>query len=136
MLITFLCLNLRTGWHPRMTGICRNKDKVIVNNESGYMVRTKPSLSDEGGVLPGFGVIDSVYLTWWNQLIELWGYWVSCFYLSVTKKGKKRGETALFLLLSPMTCLQSVSSTQRDSDLFDSTNKRLMNCCYMFAHLM
>lgn len=41
----------------------RNKDKVIVNNESGYMVRTKPSLSDEGGVLPGFGVIDSVYLT-------------------------------------------------------------------------
>lgn len=43
--------------------ICRNKDKVIVNNESGYMVRTKPSLSDEGGVLPGFGVIDSVYLT-------------------------------------------------------------------------
>ncbi|PNY11247.1 glutathione synthetase chloroplastic-like, partial [Trifolium pratense] len=41
----------------------RNKDKVIVNNESGYMVRTKPSLSDEGGVLPGYGVIDSVYLT-------------------------------------------------------------------------
>ncbi|XP_027188839.1 glutathione synthetase, chloroplastic-like isoform X2 [Cicer arietinum] len=41
----------------------RNKDKVIINNESGYMVRTKPSLSDEGGVLPGFGVIDSVYLT-------------------------------------------------------------------------
>ncbi|GAU11550.1 hypothetical protein TSUD_345410 [Trifolium subterraneum] len=41
----------------------RNKDKIIVNNESGYMVRTKPSLSDEGGVLPGYGVIDSVYLT-------------------------------------------------------------------------
>ncbi|XP_057439417.1 glutathione synthetase, chloroplastic-like [Lotus japonicus] len=41
----------------------RNKDKVIINSESGYMVRTKMSSSDEGGVLPGFGVIDSVYLT-------------------------------------------------------------------------
>nr|KYP71257.1 hypothetical protein KK1_010506 [Cajanus cajan] len=41
----------------------RNKDKVIINNECGYMVRTKISSSYEGGVLPGFGVIDSVYLT-------------------------------------------------------------------------
>ncbi|RDX82165.1 Glutathione synthetase, chloroplastic, partial [Mucuna pruriens] len=41
----------------------RNKDKVIINNESGYMVRTKISSSDEGGVLPGFGVVDTVYLT-------------------------------------------------------------------------
>ncbi|XP_027352819.1 glutathione synthetase, chloroplastic-like [Abrus precatorius] len=41
----------------------RNKDKVIINKESGYMVRTKISSSDEGGVLPGFGVVDTVYLT-------------------------------------------------------------------------
>ncbi|RZC22249.1 glutathione synthetase, chloroplastic-like [Glycine soja] len=41
----------------------RNKDKVIINNESGYMVRTKISSSYEGGVLPGFGVVDTVYLT-------------------------------------------------------------------------
>ncbi|KAH1195939.1 Glutathione synthetase, chloroplastic [Glycine max] len=34
----------------------RNKDKIIINNESGYMVRTKISSSYEGGVLPGFGV--------------------------------------------------------------------------------
>ncbi|CAJ1960908.1 unnamed protein product [Sphenostylis stenocarpa] len=41
----------------------RNKDKIIINNESGYMVRTKVSSSNEGGVLPGFGVVDTVYLT-------------------------------------------------------------------------
>ncbi|KAG5087133.1 hypothetical protein JHK82_054530 [Glycine max] len=41
----------------------RNKDKIIINNESGYMVRTKISSSYEGGVLPGFGVVDTVYLT-------------------------------------------------------------------------
>ncbi|KAK7397238.1 hypothetical protein VNO78_18405 [Psophocarpus tetragonolobus] len=41
----------------------RNKDKIIINNESGYMVRTKVSTSYEGGVLPGFGVVDTVYLT-------------------------------------------------------------------------
>lgn len=31
------------------------------------MVRTKVSSSYEGGVLPGFGVVDTVYLTWWSQ---------------------------------------------------------------------
>ncbi|BAT88045.1 hypothetical protein VIGAN_05148100 [Vigna angularis var. angularis] len=41
----------------------RNKDKIIINKESGYMVRTKVSSSYEGGVLPGFGVVDTVYLT-------------------------------------------------------------------------
>ncbi|PNY15793.1 glutathione synthetase chloroplastic-like [Trifolium pratense] len=41
----------------------RNKDTVIVNNQSGYLMRTKISSSDEGGVAAGFAVIDSVYLT-------------------------------------------------------------------------
>ncbi|XP_027933431.1 glutathione synthetase, chloroplastic-like [Vigna unguiculata] len=41
----------------------RNKDKIIINKESGYTVRTKVSSSYEGGVLPGFGVIDTAYLT-------------------------------------------------------------------------
>ena len=41
----------------------RNKDKVIVNGQSGYLMRTKVSSSDEGGVAAGFAVLDSVYLT-------------------------------------------------------------------------
>ncbi|KAL2345727.1 hypothetical protein Fmac_007012 [Flemingia macrophylla] len=41
----------------------RNKDKVIINNESGYTLRTKMSSSNEGGVAAGFGVLDTVYLT-------------------------------------------------------------------------
>ncbi|MED6169260.1 Glutathione synthetase [Stylosanthes scabra] len=41
----------------------RNKDKVIMNNQSGYLMRTKISSSDEGGVAAGFAVLDSVYLT-------------------------------------------------------------------------
>jgi len=35
-----------------------------MNNQSGYLMRTKISSSDEGGVAAGFAVIDSVYLTW------------------------------------------------------------------------
>ncbi|XP_054812564.1 glutathione synthetase, chloroplastic-like [Prosopis cineraria] len=41
----------------------RNKDKVMVNGQSGYLMRTKISSSDEGGVAAGFAVLDSVYLT-------------------------------------------------------------------------
>ncbi|XP_052734783.1 glutathione synthetase, chloroplastic [Vigna angularis] len=40
----------------------RNKDKVIINKQSGYLMRTKISSSDEGGVAAGF-VLDSLYLT-------------------------------------------------------------------------
>ncbi|KAI5424258.1 glutathione synthetase, chloroplastic [Lathyrus oleraceus] len=41
----------------------RNKDKVIINNQSGYLMRTKIASSDEGGVAAGFAVLDSVYLS-------------------------------------------------------------------------
>ncbi|CAA3009388.1 glutathione synthetase, chloroplastic [Olea europaea subsp. europaea] len=40
----------------------RNKTKVIINEESGYLLRTKVSSSNEGGVVAGFGVMDSIYL--------------------------------------------------------------------------
>nr|CAB3490442.1 unnamed protein product [Digitaria exilis] len=41
----------------------RNKDKVILNNQCGYLMRTKVSSSNEGGVAAGFAVLDSIYLT-------------------------------------------------------------------------
>ncbi|RDX70912.1 Glutathione synthetase, chloroplastic, partial [Mucuna pruriens] len=41
----------------------RNKDRVITNKQSGYLMRTKISSSDEGGVAAGFAVLDSIYLT-------------------------------------------------------------------------
>jgi len=41
----------------------RNKDKVIMNDKCGYLMRTKVSSSDEGGVAAGFAVLDSLYLT-------------------------------------------------------------------------
>ncbi|KAK3136676.1 hypothetical protein QOZ80_5BG0440820 [Eleusine coracana subsp. coracana] len=41
----------------------RNKDKVVINDQCGYLVRTKVSSSDEGGVAAGFAVLDSLYLT-------------------------------------------------------------------------
>ena len=34
-----------------------------MNNQSGHLMRTKISSSDEGGVAAGFAVLDSVYLT-------------------------------------------------------------------------
>ncbi|KAK1302001.1 hypothetical protein QJS10_CPB12g01485 [Acorus calamus] len=41
----------------------RNKDKVIMNDQCGYLMRTKVSSSNEGGVAAGFAVLDSIYLT-------------------------------------------------------------------------
>ncbi|KAJ8772032.1 hypothetical protein K2173_027209 [Erythroxylum novogranatense] len=41
----------------------RSKDKVIINDQCGYLMRTKVSSSDEGGVAAGFAVLDSIYLT-------------------------------------------------------------------------
>lgn len=40
----------------------RNKTKVIINEECGYLLRTKVSSSNEGGVVAGVGVLDSIYL--------------------------------------------------------------------------
>ncbi|CAN6373287.1 unnamed protein product [Urochloa humidicola] len=40
-----------------------NKDKVVLNNQCGYLMRTKVSSSNEGGVAAGFAVLDSVLLT-------------------------------------------------------------------------
>ncbi|KAG2244043.1 hypothetical protein Bca52824_094112 [Brassica carinata] len=39
----------------------RNKERVVINEQSGYLMRTKVSSSDEGGVAAGFAVLDSIY---------------------------------------------------------------------------
>ncbi|KAK3418514.1 hypothetical protein EUGRSUZ_H04446 [Eucalyptus grandis] len=41
----------------------RKKENVIVNEQCGYLMRTKISSSHEGGVAGGFAVLDSLYLT-------------------------------------------------------------------------
>ncbi|KAF5765399.1 putative glutathione synthase [Helianthus annuus] len=41
----------------------RNKETVISNEQCGYLMRTKVSSSNEGGVAAGFAVLDSLYLT-------------------------------------------------------------------------
>ncbi|WOL04530.1 glutathione synthetase, chloroplastic [Canna indica] len=41
----------------------RSNDKVIMNDQCGYLMRTKVSSSNEGGVAAGFAVLDSIYLT-------------------------------------------------------------------------
>ncbi|XP_019241217.1 PREDICTED: glutathione synthetase, chloroplastic isoform X1 [Nicotiana attenuata] len=40
----------------------RNKKEILINQESGYLMRTKVSSSNEGGVAAGFAVLDSIYL--------------------------------------------------------------------------
>uniref|UniRef100_A0A5B6YI88 Glutathione synthetase n=1 Tax=Davidia involucrata TaxID=16924 RepID=A0A5B6YI88_DAVIN len=40
----------------------RNKEKVIMNDHCGHLIRTKVSSSNEGGVVAGFAVLDSPYL--------------------------------------------------------------------------
>nr|GEZ67922.1 glutathione synthetase, chloroplastic [Tanacetum cinerariifolium] len=41
----------------------RNKETVISSEQCGYLMRTKVSSSNEGGVAAGFAVLDSLYLT-------------------------------------------------------------------------
>ncbi|KAJ0854146.1 putative glutathione synthase [Helianthus annuus] len=41
----------------------RNKETVISNEQCGYLMRTKVSSSNEGGVAAGFAVLDSLYLS-------------------------------------------------------------------------
>ncbi|XP_078446753.1 glutathione synthetase, chloroplastic-like isoform X1 [Wolffia australiana] len=41
----------------------RNKDRIIINEQSGYLMRTKASSSNEGGVAAGYAVLDSIYLS-------------------------------------------------------------------------
>ncbi|KAI5081752.1 hypothetical protein GOP47_0001495 [Adiantum capillus-veneris] len=40
----------------------RNRGKVVLNEQTGYLLRTKASDTNEGGVAAGFAVLDSVYL--------------------------------------------------------------------------
>ncbi|NP_001313214.1 glutathione synthetase, chloroplastic [Nicotiana tabacum] len=40
----------------------RNEKEVLINQQSGYLMRTKVSSSNEGGVAAGFAVLDSIYL--------------------------------------------------------------------------
>jgi hypothetical protein len=41
---------------------CRDEHKILTNNQTGHMLRTKLSHVDEGGVAAGLGALDSVYL--------------------------------------------------------------------------
>lgn len=41
----------------------RNKDNIVINDQCGYLMRTKVSSSNEGGVAAGFAVLDSIVLT-------------------------------------------------------------------------
>ncbi|KAK9919737.1 hypothetical protein M0R45_028317 [Rubus argutus] len=41
----------------------RNNEKVVLNDQCGYLMRTKVASSNEGGVAAGFAVLDSLYLT-------------------------------------------------------------------------
>ena len=42
--------------------LLRVGETVTVNQQAGLLVRTKPKVSQEGGVAAGFAVLDSVQL--------------------------------------------------------------------------
>ncbi|CAL4899835.1 unnamed protein product [Urochloa decumbens] len=41
----------------------RNKDKVIINDQCGYLMRTKAATLNEGGVVTGYAFLNSIFLT-------------------------------------------------------------------------
>ncbi|XP_066354594.1 glutathione synthetase, chloroplastic-like [Miscanthus floridulus] len=41
----------------------RNKDKVIINDQCGYLMRTKAATLNEGGVVSGYAFLNSIFLT-------------------------------------------------------------------------
>ncbi|KAH0434468.1 hypothetical protein IEQ34_026826 [Dendrobium chrysotoxum] len=47
----------------------RNNDKVIMNDHCGYLMRTKDSSSNEGGVATGFAVLDSIPIVTFKNLV-------------------------------------------------------------------
>jgi len=45
----------------------KNDSGIIINNNDGYLVRTKPAQSNVGGVNVGGACIDSLYLVEWKN---------------------------------------------------------------------
>lgn len=43
-------------------GILADGNRVLKNFEAGCLLRSKPSTSNEGGIMQGAGVLDSVFL--------------------------------------------------------------------------
>ncbi|KAG2620310.1 glutathione synthetase, chloroplastic-like isoform X1 [Panicum virgatum] len=41
----------------------RNKDQVIINDQCGYLMRTKAATINEGGVVTGYAFLNSIFLT-------------------------------------------------------------------------
>lgn len=48
----------------------RNKDRVIINDQCGYLMRTKAASLNEGGVVAGYAFLNSVFLTWHGKTCE------------------------------------------------------------------
>lgn len=55
-----------------MLSCCRNGDEILLNEQQGYLLRTKPVGTDEGGVATGYSVLDSPYLvdSWPPVLVQ------------------------------------------------------------------
>lgn len=49
---------------------CRKGKQVLMNQEGGYILRTKPVGVNEGGVAMGAGSLDSPILITGNEYIE------------------------------------------------------------------
>jgi glutathione synthase len=45
-----------------LSSVKTKRDGVIINDSAGYLLRTKPSESDEGGVAAGYAVLDTIAL--------------------------------------------------------------------------
>ena len=50
--------------------LCRKGDRVLMNKEAGYILRTKPVHVNEGGLAVGLGSLDSPNLVPENDFIK------------------------------------------------------------------
>ena len=49
-------------WFANPLLFVSDAQKIVLNQTGGYLVRTKPSDVNEGGVATGFAALDSLYL--------------------------------------------------------------------------
>ena len=53
-----------------MIYVCRKGDQVLLNQEGGYILRTKPVNVNEGGVAVGAGSLDTPSLTAGDDFVK------------------------------------------------------------------
>jgi hypothetical protein len=63
MLSTTLVFHIFLKTNKSLMAESRNKENVLINDQCGYLMRTKAAALNEGGVVTGYAFLNSIFLT-------------------------------------------------------------------------